>query len=41
MKNMILETLSDDLFTDRDYWLDYLYRMGTNLGNGMSMGQRQ
>ncbi len=38
MKNMILETLSEDLFTDRDYWLDYLYKMGTNLGNGMSMG---
>ncbi len=38
MKNMILETLSDDLFTDRDDWLDYLYKMGTDLGNGTLMG---
>ncbi len=38
MKNMIFKTLSDDLFTDRDYWLDYMHNMGTSLGNGRSMG---
>ncbi|MCP4109374.1 MAG: hypothetical protein GY749_28265 [Desulfobacteraceae bacterium] len=38
MKNMIFKTLSDDLFTDRDDWTDYLYNMGISLGNGRSMG---
>ncbi|OQY59008.1 MAG: hypothetical protein B6245_08825 [Desulfobacteraceae bacterium 4572_88] len=37
MKNMILDTLSDDLFTDRDDWLEYLCKMGTDLGSGVPM----
>ncbi len=37
MKNIIFKTLSDNLFTDRTDWLDYLYKMGTDLGNGVPM----
>lgn len=40
MKKWILETLSDDLFTDRADWLAYLFRLGTDLANNKPVRSR-
>lgn len=38
MDKWILKTISDDLFTDREDWLDYLYGYGVKLGEGKPFG---